>query len=334
LADTISEVNQADTATSTETVGDLLDLFLEHAKSIGRAPTTLREYHRLIERVLRPELGAIKLSKLTARDLDRLYSKLTAKGNQALTVRHVHALMSAALHQAERWDLITRDVSRKASPPTVFRPEVTSLRAEEVRRVIAAAEAIEPVLANMLLLAALTGARRGELCALRWSDLDCKARTILIARSLYDTLGAGWGEKDTKSHRPRRIALDEMALEVLESRRRCAQKLAGVSGMTLTAVAFIFSRSPGNLEPIRPSVLSHFTERAAASAGVRTHIHAFRHFCATQAVAAGFDVVTVGTRLGHTDPSITLRVYSHAVEQRDRELAASLGKTLALRAES
>ena len=241
LVNLITEVNQADTATGTATVADLLDLFLERARSMGRSPTTLREYRRLNERVLRPELGAIKLSKLTARDLDRLYAKLTAKGNQAVTVRHVHASISAALHQAERWDLVRRDVSRQASPPTVFRPEMTGLRAEEVRRVIVAAEAIEPVLANMLRLAALTGARRGELCALRWSDLDCKARTILVARSLYDTLGAGWGEKDTKSHRPRRIALDEMGLEVLESHRRCAEKLAAASGMTLTSVAFIFS---------------------------------------------------------------------------------------------
>jgi integrase len=70
----------------------------------------------------------------------------------------------------------------------------------------------------------------------------------------------------------------------------------------------------------------------ASASDFPTHIHAFRHFCATQAIAAGFDVVTVGARLGHTDPSITLRVYSHAVQQRDRELAASLGRMLGLMA--
>ena len=49
-----------------------------------------------------------------------------------------------------------------------------------------------------------------------------------------------------------------------------------------------------------------------------------------QVIATGFDAVTVGARLGHADPSITFRVYSHAVDQRDRELAASLGRVLAL----
>jgi len=94
--------------------------------------------------------------------------------------------------------------------------------------------------------------------------------------------------------------------------------------------AFIFSRSPVGLEPIRPGVVSKFTKRSAVKAGVDTHLHALRHFSATQAIAAGFDAVTVGARLGHADPSITLRVYSHAVEERDRELAASLGRTLSL----
>ena len=81
-------------------------------------------------------------------------------------------------------------------------------------------------------------------------------------------------------------------------------------------------------------MLSKFTRRVADKAAVDTHLHALRHFSATQAIAAGFDAVTVGARLGHADPSITLRVYSHAVEQRDRELAASLGRTLALPAKT
>jgi integrase len=68
----------------------------------------------------------------------------------------------------------------------------------------------------------------------------------------------------------------------------------------------------------------------AKKANVDTHLHALRHFSASQAIAAGFDPVTVGARLGHADPSITMRVYSHVLEQRDRELASALGKTLAL----
>jgi integrase len=329
MANMIAAVNKGNTAPGTQTVTDLLDRFLEHAESLGRSPTTLRKYRSIADSVVRPDLGRIKLAKLTAGDLDRLYAKLTAKGNKATTVRRVHALIGAALHQAERWDLVDRNVSHQATPPPVHAVEVTAPDPDKVRRIIEAAEAAEPALASMLLLAALTGARRGELCALRWSDVDWQVGTLRVARSIYETVGGGWGEKDTKTHQVRRIGLDDLGLEILRRHRASVDHLALDLGVTAEPDAFVFSRSPAGLEPIRPDVLSKFTKRVAIKAGVNTHLHALRHFSATQAIAAGFDAVTVGARLGHADPSITLRVYAHAVEQRDRELAASLGRVLA-----
>jgi integrase len=330
LADMIADVNKGHTASGAETVGELLDLFLAHAESQGRSPTTLREYRRIADKVLRPELGKLKLSKLTARDLDALYAKLTAKGNRATTVRRVHALIGAALHQAERWDLVDRNVSLRATPPAVHAADVVAPDPAEVRRILEAAEATEPALAAMLLLAALTGARRGELCALRWTDLDDNAGTLTIARSVYESKGGGWAEKGTKTHQARRIGLDDLGLAILRRHRGQVEALAADLGLELAPDAFMFSRSPAGLEPIRPDVLTKFTIRVAKVAKVDTHLHALRHFSATQAIAAGFDPVTVGARLGHADPAITLRVYAHAVEQRDRDLAASLGRTLAL----
>jgi integrase len=330
LANMIAEANKGNTATGTETVSGLLDLFLDHKESTGRSPETLRGYRQIADTVVRPELGKIKLSRLTARDLDRLYAKLRAKGNAPMTVRHVHTFIGTALHQAERWQLVDRNVARQATPPTVHPAEVVAPSPDEVRRVVEAAESTEPALASLLLLAALTGARRGELCALRWSDVDWDAGTLRIARSVYETAGGGWAEKGTKTHQSRRIGVDEFGLVILRRHRASVDQLADELGVTIAPDAFLFSRSPAGLEPIRPGVLSKFTRRVADRAGVDTHLHALRHFSATQAIAAGFDPVTVGARLGHADPSITLRVYSHAVEQRDRELAASLGKVLAL----
>jgi integrase len=330
LANMIAEANKGNTATGTETVSDLLDLFLDHKESTGRSPETLRGYRQIANAVVRPELGTIKLSRLTARDLDRLYAKLRAKGNAAMTVRHVHTFIGTALHQGERWQLVKRNVARQATPPTVHPVEVVAPSPDEVRRVIEAAESIEPTLATLLLLAALTGARRGELCALRWSDVDWHRGTIRIARSIYEVLGGGWAEKATKTHATRRIGVDDFGLAILRRHREGVDELANELDLTIAPDGFLFSRSPAGLEPIRPGVVSKFTRRVADRAGVDTHLHALRHFSATQAIAAGFDPVTVGTRLGHADPSITLRVYSHALEQRDRDLAASLGKVLAL----
>jgi integrase len=330
LAKMRSSVAKGQVHTGTETVGELLDRWLAHCESKGLSPTTMRKYRSIAERVVRPELGRVRLSKLTAGHLDRLYAKLTAKGNEPTTVRRVHALIGAALHSAERWDLVDRNVARRADPPPVRPARIAAPSPAEVQAILKAADELEPGLATLLLLAALTGARRGELCALRWSDLDTEAGTLTIARSVYETAGGGWGQKGTKSHQVRRVGLDPLALEALRRHRAAVDATASGLGLEAPAGAFMFSRSPVGSEPVRPDVVTKFAKRAAEKAKVATHLHALRHFSATQGIAAGYDPVTVGARLGHADPSVTLRVYSHAIEQRDRDLATTVGKTLAL----
>ena len=312
----------------TGTVEELLERWLEHCAAIGRAPTTLREYRRIVDKVLKPEFGSIKLAELSAQDLDRLYAKLTKKGNKANTVRRVHALIGAALHQAEKWDLVERNVARRATPPPVHASQVTAPTPVEVRKLITAAEAIEPMMASLILMAALTGARRGELCGLRWSDFSGK--TLAIERSVYETAGGGYDIKSTKTHQARRIGLDALGIATLERLHSDVKAQAKELGLKVARDAFMFSRSPQGLEPIRPDVLTKFVIRMAETAKVDTHLHALRHFSATQAIAAGFDPVTVGSRLGHADPSVTLRVYSHVLEGRDHDAAAAIGASLAV----
>lgn len=314
----------------------------------------MRKYRDIADRVVVPELGQVKLRALTSRQLDFLYAKLTARGNKPTTVRRVHALIAAALHQGERWDLVDRNVSKRATPPQVHAAQVEAPSAAEVQAIITEAEKVEPMMATLLLLAALSGGRRGELCAVRWSDLNIKSGTLTIARSVYETEGGGWSEKSTKTHQARTIGLDDLGREALRRHREAVDALADNLGLTVPPDAFMFSRSPVGSEPIRPDVVTKTfialcrrlekpaleklgktnpkATRAGLSAADRWdhHFHGLRHFSASQAIAAGFDPVTVGRRLGHADPSITLRVYSHVHEQRDRELATALGKTLAL----
>ena len=329
LAKMVADVSRGTKAAGTDTVGDLVARWLDHCGNQGRSPTTIREYRRIAETVVLPDLGPIRLAKLSASDLDALYAKLTAKGNKATTVRRVHALIGASLRQAEKWDLIDINVARKASPPPVRSEPVRAPSPSEVRDLVEAANAIEPALGALLLIGALTGARRGELCALRWTDVDFASRRLTIARSVYETDSGGWAEKGTKSHQVRSLGLDATAVTVLERHRNYVDGLAEELRLEVATDAFMFSRSPSGAEPLRPDVVTKLTKRAAKAAGVKTHLHALRHFSATQAIAAGFDPVTVAGRLGHRDSSITLKVYSHVLESRDRDLADALGRVLA-----
>ncbi len=157
---------------------------------------------------MRPALGKGKLTKLTAADLDRLYAKLTANGNKATTVPRLHALIGAAPHQAERWSLVVRNVALRATPPPIRAAKVTAPMPKEVHAIVKAAEATEaaePALAALILAAALTATRRGELCALRRSDADWQGATLVIARSVYEVEGGGWAEKSTETHAVRQM---------------------------------------------------------------------------------------------------------------------------------
>lgn len=325
LAKLVTDVDSGKIRSGTETVSDLLDRFLEHCEATGKSATTMMGYRKIASRNLSPAIGDIKLVKLTASDLDKVYASLTKRGNKATTVRRVHALISAALHQAERWDLVDKNIARRATPPKVQVAQIEVPTPDEVRAIISKAESIEPMLATLILLAALTGARRGELCGLRWSDVNWSKQTLTIERSVYDATGGGWRLKTTKTHQSRRVGLDSVGIEGLKHYRAEVDALADKLGLTVSETAFMFSQSPEGLEPVRPDWLSKAFKRAANAAGVSTHLHSLRHFSATQAIASGFDVRTVAGRLGHADASVTLRTYSHVLEQKDRDLAVALG---------
>ena len=248
-------------STGTETFGMVLDRFLDHAESLGRSPTTVREYRRIAETVVRPELGKVRLDRLTALDLDRLYARLTAKGNKATTVRRVHALIGAALHQAQRWQLVDRNVSRQATPPPVRAAEITAPEPDEVRRIIEAAEAVEPTLAvaatarradrrtaRGTLLAEMDGpGRRGGDASHR--SLGLRDRGRRMAREVH---------QDTR-RAPRRARRSRARDPPSSPRgRRQARRRAGrdYRGRRVHLHA-----PPAGLEPIRPDVLTKFTRR-------------------------------------------------------------------------
>ena len=313
-----------------ETFGALLDQFLKHCDVRGLSPTTMKEYRRIATTTLSP-LRGVRLSKPSSRDLDRLYAQVIAKANSPATIRRTHALARVALHQGRRWCMVSVNVADDASPPSEPHDEVKAPTPEEVQRIVKVAEAIDPTLATLLLMAALVGARRSELVAHRWSDVDWLKGTLRIARSVYEEEG-GWAEKGTKTHAVRTVGLDQLGMAVLRRHRCSVDELAAQLDVEVPADAFMFSRSPAGLEPLKLDSVTSFATMVAEKAGVETHLHAFRHFSAITAVATGVDPVTVAKRLGHRDASVTLRVYSHAVESRDREMAGVLGHALALSA--
>jgi integrase len=332
LRQLIEDVESGRSGGANSTYGVLLDAWLDQITSEGRAPTTLREYRRLVEKTIRPALGSTPLRKLTPHGIDKLYAALTERGLAPSSVRQVHAILRASCRQGVKWGWLRSNPAADASPPKLqSQPEATPTPAQ-VRAMIVAAEADDPDMAALIALAAVTGARRGELCGLRWGDVDWKAATLTIERSVAVMGRRNIVIKDTKTHAARRLALDEFGIEVLRRHFVEAKSRAKDLGRKIEPTAPMFTYDGVN--PINPDTVTRYARSIATKVGVDSHLHALRHFAATEMVGGGSDIRTVAARLGHKDPSTTLRVYSHALPERDREAAGLLGRSLTARVET
>ena len=310
------------------TFGQLIDRWLEECERLDLSPTTMRTYRAQIKQAIRPALGDLKLTRLSARQLDEFYGAMKDNGLSPKTIRNYHAIISAALHQGVRWGWVRDNAAEKAKPPRVSQARIKAPTVEDVRQIIAAAEDRDPRLAPLLMLAALTGMRRAELCALRWTDLDLDRGEVLVARSIVVVPG-GLEEKTTKTDRDRRVALDDVAVLLLREHQARAIDWARQADATLADDAFVFSPFVEALTPFRPDNVTNFFIRVRDGLGLKgVRLHDLRHFTATQLIGAGVDVRTVAGRLGHADPSITLRVYADVIQERDRAAAAVIGRVL------
>jgi integrase len=247
----------------------------------------------------------------------------------ASTVRQIHSILRRALDQAVKWGWITRNPASLASPPRPAARDVRPPRPEQVAALINAAWERDPDFGALLWVGVTTGARRGELCALRWPHVDVETRELLIERNLVQR-GRQRKEKTTKTHQARRIALDEATMAILEEHRDRCRARAAAARTSLRADGYVFSDAPGGSTPLLPDSVTQRFRRLARRLGVRTTLHSFgRHYAATQLLAAGVDLRTVAGRLGHGGGgATTLRVYASFVAAADRGAAELLGRQL------
>lgn len=332
LSKFVAEMADGTPGSPTMTVSGLLAAFCAHSETVGRSPTTLAEYRRL-SRNLAAGIGKVKLSKLTPHHLDELYSTLGRRGvtggDGALSpasVNRYHDLLKAACRQAVKWGWLDANPVDRASPPSEPRAKVTAPSPAELRLLIAkAAESREPSNALLIALAALTGARRGELAALRWSDIGVEPGVVIFRRAVKQ-VGGSWTIGDTKTHSERSVQLPKSAAVAVGAHMAQVATFAAEVEVPLHRDPFLFSPSTAHDRPLLPSSISHAFSRTAKACGLPYHLHQLRHFAATQAIAAGFDPVSVAARLGHADPSVTMRVYSHALDSVDKAIGDHLGE--------
>ena len=331
LASMVTEADRGGLVTTSATVGDLLERWFEHAAA-DFSPKTVLETRGFIDRNLLPAFGAVRLSKLRTDDLDRFYRQLRtsgAKSGQPLapaTIRRIHGILRRALAQGVRWGWLGTNPAAEASPPRVDASEITPPAPADVARLFAVAEESDPELATFVVLAAATGARRSEVVALRWADIDLDVGTVKVGRAIV--MGPnGLIEKDTKTHASRQVSLDPTTLAVLRSHRERVVNRAEACRLKLPRAAFLFSHEVDGSSPWRPDSTTRAFSRLCWRAGLSgVRLHDLRHYVATRLLSSGVDARTVAGRLGHRNAAPTLNVYAQFLPEADREAANVLGR--------
>ena len=154
------------------TLGDYLDQWLADYVETSVRPRTAAGYRGLVG-VVQKSLGQVRLTELSPQAVQRYYAKLLESGLSAHTVLHYHRLLSQALKQAVKWELLPRNVMDRVTPPKKVRPDFKILDMAGVERLLTGAAGTDYLVP--IHLAVHTGLRRSELCGLRWSDLDLTA---------------------------------------------------------------------------------------------------------------------------------------------------------------
>lgn len=323
-----STARQISTLPGSRTFGDLLTKWLVHIEARGRAPKTIEENRREIESRIRPRLGHLEISKLTAEDLDSAYSAWLEQLSPSSVHRHA-AVISAALAQGVKWGWLDTSPAGKASaPPTAPSRKLVTPTTDQVASLIKAAQTNDPVMAAAIALAFVTGARRGELAALRWSDVNLKAGTVRIDRALTQ-IGKEVMEKGTKTNRGRTVAIDARTVALLEHHLAWQIDLSVRAESPLVADPYVLSDNANGARPMQPSKITDRFTSLRDKAGLGSiRFHDLRHANVSEQLAAGIDPATVSARAGHASTRMTLDRYAHALPAGGAAAAAVMGALL------
>jgi integrase len=274
-------------------------------------------YVNYVNRYINPVLGEQPVRKIDARTLESCYTELRrcrtrcdskpfveheadgvhdcvkekckphkCKPLSASTVRQIHSIISGTLSAAERWDWIHSNPARAARRPRPKPPEPDPPTPTEAAKLAEEAFRMDDDWGTLVWLVMTTGMRRGELCALRFSRLDFETEVI--------DLRANWvngKEKDTKTHQSRRIALDTETVTLLKEHTLRVKERVESLGHRFSEDLFVFSgtKTPDHTKPYPPNAVTQRYKDMAERLSLKTHLHALRHYSATELLSSGVD---------------------------------------------
>jgi integrase len=299
------------------TMKDYLERWLKDYAKGAVGKKTFERYEGIVRDHLVPELGTLVLTKLQPLHIQSCYTKWREGGRRdgregglsAQTILHHHRVLSEALHQAVRWQLVGRNVAEAVEPPTPEYREIQVLQEDEFVHLLDAAKGTR--LYIPILLAGTTAMRRGEILAVRWRDVDFVSRLISVNRSLQETR-EGLFFKEPKPGRFRTLDLLPFTAEALEAYRQAQGDAKHALADGYEDNDLICCQDDGRLWA--PSAFtSAYRDLLRRRKIPNVRFHNFRHSHATQLLRDGENPKMVSERLGHSRVAFTLERYGHVL---------------------
>lgn len=294
---------------STVTLQQYMEQFLAYKESSGTIePSTVRGYRAETKQICR-YLGSIRLSDLSIPDITKWMAGMSADGYAPKSVAKPFRLLKQALKFAMAQDLLTKNPCDYCKPPKRVKTPIHALPRAERSRMLELARMAQPTpLGIAIELALTTGMRRGEVCALRWSDLSDDG-TIIVRRALGNGEGGFYVKEPKTDSSCREIPLTQYTFTILAAMKRDTQRNLREARLPLGDPYILGTQEPDS-RPYNPSQLSKDFTVFCKMNGFDCTFHDLRHTFATMMIAGGTDVRTVASYLGHASVSMTLNIYA------------------------
>jgi integrase len=312
-------------AVERQTVQQFLTDWLEHTIRPNARPRSYESFEIIVRRHIVPEIGRLRLEKLTPQEVQGLIDGKLKSGLAPQTVVHIRMVLRTALNQAMKWSLIARNPAALVDPPRIPRSEIRPLSAEPARRFLDAAKGGR--FEALYTLALFSGLRRGEILGLRWSDVDLEARAFRVDQAIQ-RVGGKLQAAETKTKRSRRmLALPASVVAALRTHRARQAQERLIAGPSWRDTGLVFTSRIGT--PVEPRNLHRNFVRVLAAAKVpRIRFQDLRHSAASLLLAQGVPLRLIMEQLGHSSIVLTANTYTHVMTAAMREVADKMESIL------